>query len=136
MISFRVISGQSWNSEKIKFHMVKLLKFKTFNFHMKFLWNWPFFHYEKIMRFKKSLSNLEAEGQGCGIIIGVTRLLLLEPFMYWNQQTVDYSTHHCIYDNNNYWGKIWKIKGKMSYSPVLFCPASLPITKALSWCSI
>ena len=28
------------------------------------------------------LSNLEAEGQGCGIIMGVTRLLLLEPSYY------------------------------------------------------
>ena len=40
--------------KKIKFHKVKLLKFKTFNFDLKFLWNWSFFHYEKIMRFKKS----------------------------------------------------------------------------------
>ena len=28
-------------------------KFKTFNFDLKFCWNWWFFHYEKIMRFKK-----------------------------------------------------------------------------------
>ena len=27
-------------------------KFKTFNFDLKFCWNWSFFHYEKIMRFK------------------------------------------------------------------------------------
>ena len=44
---------------------------------------------------KKVLSNLEAEGQGRGFIMGVTRLLLLGPFMYWNQQTSDYSIHHC-----------------------------------------
>ena len=31
---------------------------------------------------KKVLSNLEMEGQGCGIIIGVTHLLLLAPFYY------------------------------------------------------
>ena len=30
-----------------------MLKFKTFNFDLKFCWNWSFFHYEKIMRFKK-----------------------------------------------------------------------------------
>ena len=30
-----------------------MLKFKTFNFDLKFYWNWSFFHYEKIMRFKK-----------------------------------------------------------------------------------
>jgi hypothetical protein len=35
------------------------------------------------MRFKKKvLSNLKAEEQGHGIIIGVTRLLLLGPFYY------------------------------------------------------
>ena len=50
MASFSKILGQSWN---VKFHKVKLLKFKTFNFDPKFCWNWPFFHYEKIMRFKK-----------------------------------------------------------------------------------
>ena len=49
--SFRRILGQSW---KVKFYKVKLVKFKTFNFDIKFLWNWPFFHYKKIMRFKKS----------------------------------------------------------------------------------
>ena len=32
------------------------------------------------MRLKKSLRNLELEGQGRGIIMGVTRLLLLGPF--------------------------------------------------------
>ena len=33
---------------------MKLLKFKTFNFDLKFLWNWSLFHYQKIMRFKNS----------------------------------------------------------------------------------
>ena len=52
------------------------------------------------MRFKKVLSNLEAEGQGCGIIMGVTHLLLLGPFyyiaLYWGvyksflNQTLDF----------------------------------------------
>ena len=54
MASFRGILGQSCNSEKVRFHKVKLLKFKTFNFDLKFICNWSFFHYEKIMRFKKS----------------------------------------------------------------------------------
>ena len=31
---------------------------------------------------KRVLSNLEGEVQGCGIIMGVTRLLLLGPFFY------------------------------------------------------
>ena len=51
MTSFSRIFGQSW---KVKFHKVKLLKFKTLNFDLKFCWNWSFFHYEKTMRFKKS----------------------------------------------------------------------------------
>ena len=50
---------------------------------------------KKLWDLNKVLSNLEAEEQGRGIIMGVTRLLLLGPFMYWNQQTADYSTHHC-----------------------------------------
>jgi hypothetical protein len=36
----------------------------------------------KITRFKKVLSFLELEGQGLGIIMGVTRLLFLGP---WNK---------------------------------------------------
>ena len=56
--------------------------FQSFNFDLKFLWNWSFFHYEKIIRFKKVLSNLEMEGQGFGIIMGVTHQLLLGPFYY------------------------------------------------------
>ena len=50
---------------------------------------------KKLWDLKKVLSNLEVEEQGRGIIMGVTHLLLLGPFMYWNQQTADYSTHHC-----------------------------------------
>ena len=68
MTSFSRILGQSW---KVKLHKVKLLKF---------CWNWSFFHYEKIMRFKNVLSDLELEGQGHGIIMEVTRPLLLGPF--------------------------------------------------------
>jgi len=37
---------------------------------------------KKLLDLKKILSNLEPEGQGRGIIMGVTRLLLLEPFYY------------------------------------------------------
>ena len=55
--------------------------FLSFNFDLKFLWNWSFFHYEKIMRFKKKVfSNLDLEEQGRGIIMGVTHLFLLGPF--------------------------------------------------------
>ena len=35
---------------------------------------------KKLLDLKKVLSNLEPEGQGRGIIMGVTRLLLLGPF--------------------------------------------------------
>ena len=44
MTSFRGFLGQSWT---LKFCKVKLLKFQSFYFDLKFLWNWPFFHYEK-----------------------------------------------------------------------------------------
>ena len=37
---------------------------------------------KKLWYLKKVLGNLEAEGQGRGIIMGVTRLLLLGPFYY------------------------------------------------------
>ena len=50
--------------KKLKFYKVKLKKFKTFSFQ------------------KKYSANLEQEGQGHGIIMGVTRLLLLEPVYY------------------------------------------------------
>ena len=36
--------------EALKKIKLKLLKFKTFNFDLKFLWNWSFFHYQKITR--------------------------------------------------------------------------------------
>ena len=42
--------------ESLKFQQFYLMKFDffpSFNFDLKFLWNWSFFHYEKIMRFKK-----------------------------------------------------------------------------------
>ena len=37
----------------IEFHNVKLLKFETFKFNLKYFWNWSFFHFEKNIRFKK-----------------------------------------------------------------------------------
>ena len=39
-----------------------MLKFKTFKFNQKYFWNWSFFHYEKIMRFKKK-SQLSGAGR-------------------------------------------------------------------------
>ena len=49
---FRKNLGQKWT---LKFHKVKLLKFNTFNFNLKHVWNWSFFHYEKVVRFKSCL---------------------------------------------------------------------------------
>ena len=43
MTGFRNIRCQIWNSEKFKFHKVKLLKFKTFNFDIKYFLNWSLF---------------------------------------------------------------------------------------------
>ena len=42
------------------------------------------------MRFKKIFSNLEPEGQGCGIVMGVTGLLLQGPF--YTIQTITHQT--------------------------------------------
>ena len=45
------------NVESLKFQQFYLMKFdffQSFNFDLKFLWNWPFFQYEKIMRSEKS----------------------------------------------------------------------------------
>ena len=72
------VSVQSKFNSKI--HKVKLLKFQNFNFDLKFLWNWSFFIMKKLWDLKKVFSNLELEGQQFGIIMGVTRLLLLGPF--------------------------------------------------------
>ena len=52
----------------------------SFNFNLKLLWNWSFFDCEKIITFINVLSNLELEGQGCGIIMGVIGLILLGPW--------------------------------------------------------
>ena len=48
------------------------------------------------MRFKKVFSNLELEGQGRGIIIGVTRLLLLGPFYTIQTNFMYFFAHDCM----------------------------------------
>ena len=71
-------------------------EFQSFNFDLKFLWNWSFFHYEpKVLDLKKVFSNLEPEGQGRGIIKGVTRLLLLWPFYTIQINFMYYFAHDC-----------------------------------------
>ena len=47
------------------------------------------------MRFKKAFSNVELEGQGRGIIMGITRLLLLGPFYTIQSKFMYYSAHNC-----------------------------------------
>ena len=69
MTSFREILGQSQNSE---ISAILPYEISSFNFDLKFLWNWSFFNYEKKYEIKKLFSNLEPEGQGGGIIMGVT----------------------------------------------------------------
>ena len=51
MAIFRNILGQSWT---LKFHKVKLMKSKTFNFDLKYFWKCQLFHYENCLRFRKS----------------------------------------------------------------------------------
>ena len=82
LTSFRGIYVKVESLKFQQFYLMKFDFFQGFNFDLKFLWNWSFFYTEKIMRFKKVLNNLEAKGQGLGIIMGVTLLLLLWPFYY------------------------------------------------------
>ena len=49
MASFSRILGQSWKSW---ISVILPNEILPFNFDLKFCWNWTFFHYEKIMRFK------------------------------------------------------------------------------------
>ena len=46
------------------------------------------------MRFKKVFINLELYGQGRGIIMGVTRLLLLGPFYYIQTNFLYFFAHN------------------------------------------
>ena len=57
---------------------------------------------KKLRDLKKVLSNLEAEGQGRGFIMGVTRLLLLGPFYTIQMQ---FSILFCtrLYATNQDW---------------------------------
>ena len=78
LTNFKGILGQGWNSEV---SAILPYEFQSFNFDLKFLCNWSFFHNEpKVLDLKKVFSNLEPEWQGRGIIKGVTRLLLIGPF--------------------------------------------------------
>ena len=69
MTGLRGILGQGLN---LKFHKVKLLKFQGFNF------------------------DLKLEGQGRGIIMGVTRLFLLGPFYSIQTNFLYFFAHDCI----------------------------------------
>ena len=51
---------------------------------------------KKLWDLKKILSNLEAEGQGHGIIMGVTRLLFLGPFYTIQTNFMYFFAHDCI----------------------------------------
>ena len=50
---------------------------------------------KKLWDFKKGFSNLELEGQGHGIIMGVTRLLLLGPFYSIQTNFLYFFAHDC-----------------------------------------
>ena len=50
---------------------------------------------KKLGDLKKVFSNLELEGQGRGIIMGVTRLLLLGPFYYIQTNFLYFFAHDC-----------------------------------------
>ena len=81
---------------------------ETWNFSNFTLWNFKFLLWPKIslklvifpsrifLRFKKVFTNLEPEGQGSGIIMGVTRLLLLGPFNYIQTNFLYFFAHDCM----------------------------------------
>ena len=65
------------------------------------------------MRFKKVFSNLELEGQEYGIIMGVTRLLLLGPFYTIQTNFMYFFAHDCsIFEVNS--SQLSKWVGKCS----------------------
>ena len=89
----------------LKFHKVKLLKFQSFNFDLKFLWNWSFFHYEKIMRFKNDFSNLELEGQGqCAPkLIVFNKFIFLERFKWFLTMKIDFENQILALFDGYFW---------------------------------
>ena len=86
---------------------------KLWNFSNFTLWNsefqlWPLENFEtghfsimkKLWDLKKVFSNLELEGQGGGIIMGVTRLLLPRPFYTIQTNFLYCFAHDCILSTN------------------------------------
>ena len=57
---------------------------------------WIFNFETIILNLEKVFSNLEPEGQGGGIIMGVTRLLLLGPFYSIQTNFMYFFAHDCI----------------------------------------
>ena len=56
---------------------------------------------KKLWDLKNVFSNLELEGQGRGIIMGVTGLLLLGPFYSIQTNFMYFFAHDCMNDTNN-----------------------------------
>ena len=102
---------------------------------------------KKLSDLKKVFSNQEPEGQGCGIIMGVTRLLLLEPFYTIQTQKaqtflggvhiltrVNYFVHFAMkypayefFNNLDDVGTMWK-QGTFSFERVIMTNVYLCIT--------
>ena len=74
---------------------------------------------KKILDLKKAFSNLELEGQGRGIIMGVTRLLLLGLFYTIQSKFMYYFAHDCIIDKISQRGIEIRIHLQNLFHPIM-----------------
>ena len=79
------------------------------------------------MRFKKVFSNLELEGQGRGIIMGVTRLLLLGPFYYIQTDFQYFFAHDCKYILDKKSPKPAIVSGRKARAETAWCFCKLQL---------
>ena len=94
MTNFRGILGQSWNSEISAILPYEILEFNWLKIPLKLV---IFQFMKKSWDLKRVFSNLEPEEQGHGIIMGVTRLLLLGLFYTIQTNFMYFFAHDCTY---------------------------------------
>ena len=81
--------------ETLKFQQFYLMKFQVSTLTSGNSATGHFSIMKKLWELKNVLSNLEEEGQGQGIIMGVTRLLLLGPFYTIQSNFMYFFAHDC-----------------------------------------
>ena len=115
MTSFSRTLGQCWKSSILAILPYEIL---PFNFDLKFCWNWSFFHYEKIRRFKKS-----TQLPGAGRTRGWHHHGSHTPNKYARSVWLDFVCLFlsCLFNYQSFY-KIWKFQK--------FCP-DFPLTYLL-----